>query len=368
MEVSEGGVTVDVPALATNGTKDGVFYNPRQELNRDVTIAALRAFAERDSHANTYFDAMTATGIRAVRAAADGWSVIAGDHDPEAVALARKNLDANDLEAEVERANANVLLHQSDYDIVDIDPFGSPVGYLDAVFARPRRLVCITATDTAPLCGAHFRAGIRRYGAIPRNTEYHAEVGLRVLLSTLCRTAARYDLAITPILSHAEGHYVRTYLTLERGAQVADDAIDRLGTLWHCQDCLHRETAKGLLTIERETCPACQSNRFVTAGPLWLGPTHDATFVDAVRTHLDDSMNEAARADRMLETIGNELDRPTHYDQHVLCKQWNRSAPAMETFLAELEAADYRTSRAHYAGTAFKTDASVATMRTVTGE
>lgn len=368
MEVSEGDVTVEVPALATNGAEDEVFYNPRQELNRDVTIAVLRAFSERDPEATTYFDAMTATGIRAVRAAGEGWTVTASDRNPEAVELARQNLTANELEASTERANANVLLHQHDFDVVDIDPFGSPIGFLDAVFARPRRLVCITATDTAPLCGAHFRAGIRRYSAVPRNTEYHAEVGLRILLSAICRTAARYDLAISPILSHAESHYVRTYLTLERGATTADAAVDHLGTLWHCQDCLHREFERGLLPMDRPSCPECESNRVVTAGPLWLGPTHESAFVESVRSHLDAKMNESPRADRMLKTIADELDRPTHYDQHVLCKQWNRTAPGMDAFLAEIEAAGYETSRAHYAGTAFKTDASVETMRAVTSD
>lgn len=366
MEVSEGGVTVRVPALATEGSTGEIFYNPRQELNRDITIAALRAARDRFEDVHSYLDAMTATGIRGVRAAADGWAVTCNDANPEATELAAANLARNDLEAEVTCRDANALMHETDADVIDIDPFGSPIGFLDAAFARPRRMVCVTATDTAPLCGAHFRAGIRRYATVPRNTEYHQEMGLRVLLSAIARTAARYDVAIDPVLSHAEGHYVRTYLALESGAQAADGAIDELGTLWHCQECLHRETTSGLLPTARERCPACESNRVVTAGPLWLGPAHDPSFVEAVSGHLDATLQTSDRARSMLETIAGELQRPTHYDQHVLCKQWSRTAPAMEEFLASIEAAGYRASRAHYAGTAFKTDATVDTMRQVT--
>lgn len=366
MEVREGAVHIDVPGLATEGTTGEVFYNPRQECNRDITIATLRAFGSQQDDASTYLDVNTASGIRGVRAASDGWSVTCADLDPRAIDLARANLARNDLDGEVLHRDGNALMQERDFDVVDIDPFGSPIGFADAALSRPRGLVCITATDTAPLCGAHFRAGIRRYSTIPRNTEYHTEIGLRVLLSALCRTAARYDFAITPVLSHAEGHYVRTYLTLEQGATVADTAIDQLGILWHCPECLHRETAQELIPYRRETCPSCGSDQLVTAGPLWLGAVHDSAFVETVIDYLDETMKTADRARTILQTISAELDRPTYFDQHKLCKRWNRTAPAMDDFLGLLNDAGFETSRAHYDGTAFKTDATVDAIRRIT--
>jgi tRNA (guanine26-N2/guanine27-N2)-dimethyltransferase len=65
----------------------------------------------------------------------------------------------------------------------------------------------------------------------------------------------------------------------------------------------------------------------------------------------------------MLDRLETELDEPTHYDQHRLCKEWTRSAPAMDDFLADLRAAGFEASRAHYHGTAFKTNASVEEIR-----
>src|SRR6056297_941105 len=101
MRVSEGGVEVEVPEQAEEGIGDEVFFNPVQELNRDLTVATLRAYRDREPRAEYYLDAMAASGIRGVRAAADGWNVTLADLDEEAVELARRNLARNDLDGEV---------------------------------------------------------------------------------------------------------------------------------------------------------------------------------------------------------------------------------------------------------------------------
>jgi tRNA (guanine26-N2/guanine27-N2)-dimethyltransferase len=357
-EVREGGVTIDVPEQE-DGSGGGVFFNPEQELNRDLTVAVLRAYRERGDGAESYLDAMTATGVRAVRAAADGWDVTALDVDPDAVELARENLRANGLEGTVRRRDANVDLHQNYYDVVDLDPFGTPIPFADAAFRRTRDVLCVTATDTAPLCGAHFDPGVRRYSAVPRNTEYHAEMGLRVLLSALARTGARYDVGVRPLLSHATRHYVRTYLELDRGASPANAAIDGLGHVHHCEDCLYRDAERGLIAHPPGACPNCGGGRLLTAGPIWLAPIRDGGFVERVRGAITADLGTAGRARDLLRTLEAELDEPTHYDQHRLCKAWGRSATAMEEFLDALRSAGFAASRAHYAGTAFKTDANV---------
>jgi tRNA (guanine26-N2/guanine27-N2)-dimethyltransferase len=362
MRVQEGGVELEVPEQPDEGTGEGVFFNPDQELNRDVTVATLRAYHEREDRAETYLDATAASGARGVRAAADGWDVTMCDLDADAVDLARRNLARNGLDGEVHRRDANALLHESYFDVVDLDPFGSPVPFADAAFANGRNLVCATATDTAPLCGAHFEAGVRRYSAVPRNTEYHAEMGARILVSALARTAARDDVGVVPVLSHVSDHYARTYLELNHRATDADAAVDELGHVYHCQQCLHRETERGLIADPPEGCPRCGEPQVVTAGPVWLGPLHDPAFVDAVRERVDDGMGTAERARKLLATVAGELDEPTHYDQHRLSRRWGESAIAMDEFLGRLREAGFAASRTHYGGTTFKTDASVAEL------
>lgn len=357
MRVREGGVEIEAP-------DDEVFFNPRQELNRDLTVAVLRAYREREPRAGSYLDAMAATGIRGVRAASEGWEATLCDWDDDAVARCRENLARNDLDADVENRNVNALLHDPGvFDVVDLDPYGTPIPYADAAFANARNLVCVTATDTAPLCGAHFESGVRKYGAVPQNTDYHPEMGLRVLVSALARTAARYDVGVVPVFSHATRHYVRTYLDLAHSATDGNEAIEKLGYLDHCEDCLHREATPGLIADPWETCPNCGSDRVLAAGPIWLGSIRDREFTTRVGEHVDEEMGTAKRACRLANVLEGELDEPTHYDQHRLCKEWGRPAESMEEFLGAIREAGFAASRAHYHGTAFKTPASVFEIR-----
>ncbi|WP_435063535.1 tRNA (guanine(26)-N(2))-dimethyltransferase [Halobaculum sp. EA56] len=369
MEITEGGVAVEVEGArdgASEGRADEVFYNPEMELNRDVTVAVLRAYAEREPRAETYLDAMAASGVRAARAAAEGYDVTAADVDEDAVALAARNLA--DYGGEAVRRDANALLHEGFYDVVDVDPYGSPMPFADAAVAGTRNLLCVTATDTAPLCGAHFESGVRRYDTVPRNTEYHPEMGLRVLIGALVRRAAARDKAATPICSHVSRHYARTYLELDANATEANAALGELGFVHHCQDCLERDHEFGRLPDVPEACPHCGSGRVVTAGPIWLGRVADPGFAAAVEEEVTDDMGEAKRARKLLLTVAAELDTPTHYDQHRLCKQWGRPAVGMDEFVAALREAGFEASHAHYAGTAFKSDATVAEMRGATAD
>jgi len=362
MRVTEGQVTVEVPEQADAGKGENVFFNPVQELNRDLTMAALRAYREREPRAERYLDATAASGVRGVRAAADGWESTLCDVDPEAVDLCERNLERNDLAAEVRHQDANVAMHRDPWDVVDIDPFGTPIPFVDAAFQGTRNMVCVTATDTAPLCGAHFESGVRSYSAIPRNTEYHAEMGMRILLGALVRTAARYDLAAVPVLSHATKHYARTYLELDQGATVANETIDQVGHVYHCQHCLWRDHSAGLHADAPEECPSC-GEHLQTAGPLWLGPTCEPAFTEEVADHLTADMGAAEEAADLLDTLGDELVTPTHYDQHRLCKRWGRGAESMDDFLSKLRDAGHEASRTHYGGTTFKTRADVDEIR-----
>ncbi|MES3516790.1 MAG: tRNA (guanine(26)-N(2))-dimethyltransferase [Natronomonas sp.] len=357
MQLREGGVEITVPEQRRGeeeGTTDSVFFNPTQELNRDITVAVLRAI-----DCETYLDATAASGIRAVRAGAEGYDVTACDVDPDAVELARKNLAANGLDGDVHHRNAKAHLHEHHHDVVDLDPFGTPIPFVDAAVSGTREYLCVTATDTAPLCGAHFESGVRSYSAVPRNTEFHAEMGLRVLLSALIRTAARYDVAASPVLSHVSSHYVRTYLRIDGGARKADDLLGELGYVDHCRSCLWRRAERGLIADPVDRCPNCDADVW-TAGPLFLGHPHNRPFLADVIAEIGEEMGTAGEATKLLTRIETELQQPTHYDQHRLTELWGKPAPSMDSFLESLRTAGHEASRTHYGGTTFKTDASVA--------
>ena len=122
-----------------------------------------------------------------------GIPVTINDRNAEAVALIRRNAEHAGVTPEICAADINCLLSDRKFDAVDIDPFGTPAPFIDSAARGTGRYLMVTATDTAPLCGAHRKAGVRRYFSAALNNEYHAETGLRVLRVRPRATVVRRD-------------------------------------------------------------------------------------------------------------------------------------------------------------------------------
>jgi tRNA (guanine26-N2/guanine27-N2)-dimethyltransferase len=356
--IREGRTEVRVPrqdALAQfpPGTAR-VFYNPRAALSRDATVVLIRLLRPKE-----YLDAMGATGIRGLRVAVEaGVPVFINDRDPVAAELIRENIALAGIPVEALEQDANVLLSSRRFEAVDLDPFGTPAPYLDSACRSAKRYLFATATDTAPLCGAHRKAGMRRYSVHLAKTEYHSEVGLRTLLGFIARSLARYDRGMEPLLCFSHQHFHRVHLRVMPGATKADASLGRVGFILHCQKCLHREEAPGLAP-SLGPCPRC-STPLTPIGPLWLGPINDPVTLDGLSLLLPDStLAESPALTRLVRLLREELPISTHYDYHVVARGLRGSPPPMETVLQRLEAAGFRASRAHYSGTALKTDAGI---------
>jgi tRNA (guanine26-N2/guanine27-N2)-dimethyltransferase len=352
-----------------------VFYNPAMELNRDISVAATSVFARelsirRDMALEDirYVDALSASGIRGLRIANEtGIHATLNDWSEDAHKLILQNINNLNLENRVEttRKNANVLLHENRFNIVDIDPFGTPAPFLAAAARSVVNLLEITATDTAPLCGAHLHSGIRKYAAIPFNNEYHNEMGVRILLGKIARELAVNDKAMDPLLSHATRHYVRTYLRIEKGAKKTDSMLEQVGYIAHCPSCGSRQAFAGIATFIDKGCPRCPSER-ILAGPLWLGRLHQPAFCNGVIEEIDArNLGTKEQARKLVELCRDELDIPMFYDQHIMCKKIGVSPTGIEGFLAVLRDRGFAASRTHFSGTSFKTDADICEIEDV---
>ena len=341
---------------------EGAFYNPKMVLNRDVGVAVARAL-----NITQYLDALAASGARGLRIAkeTDVEKVILNDVSPRACSLIEENIELNSLSnCEICCSNANVLMHQRRFEAVDLDPFGSPAPFLAAASRSAGSYLFITATDTAPLCGAHLKSGIRKYQAVPVKTDYHREMGARILLGTVARELAKIDKAVYPLLAHVTDHYVRLYLEVKKGARLADRTLEMMGYLEHCHECRSWRTIPGMQCRSQGSCDLC-GRKTVTAGPLWLGPIQNCDLIGRAIEELEDVEGRSDRALRLLQSCGEEIDEPMYYDHHRLCKDLKTTPGRIDDLIEDLRAMGWEASRTHFSGVGVKTNASLGSIQEI---
>lgn len=363
-EIKEGTTKIIVPKQL----KRSMFYNPKMELCRDIDVASVSAFASSLTSRvqPIYIDALAGSGVRGLRIANEvGMCVHINDRSTPAYELINRNIALNSLEerARAYNENANILLLQTRYDMVDLDPFGSPVPFLDAACKSVKRLLLVTATDTAPLCGAHT-GGMRKYGAKPLNTDYHTEMGTRVLLGAVTRDLCKYDKAIQPLLSYSTAHFIRIIARVERGAKRADACMNRLGFIVHCFACGNRCVCADMLDLKRE-CPVCGAKVRI-AGPLYLHAIKENAFCEQVHDELGKrELGKKSEAMKLVDTCSHELDIPYYFEHHAICKALKIPPPPIASLIDALRSAGFHASRTHFSDIAVKTDARIDVIKDI---
>jgi tRNA (guanine26-N2/guanine27-N2)-dimethyltransferase len=354
-----------------------VFYNPRMKLNRDIAVLALQAYQERSGRDLFICEPMCGTGVRGIRMAKEVRGVekvVMGDLNPLAAKLASFNVELNDLgdRIAVRNLEANLLfaLHSAPnmhFDYIDLDPFGSPVYYLDSAIRALRNggLLAITATDMAPLCGAHRQACLRKYGALPLHSEYCHEVALRILIGALASAAARHEKAATIAFGHSTDHYVRAYVILEHGAEGASKSLEEMGYILHCPRCLNRRVAHRIHDLGSTLCDEC-GKTMIIAGPLWLGPLSEPSFCDEMIEGAERHGFGEKRLMRLLRVIRSESGYPpTYFNIDTISDLLNLASSPTEEFLRALRRTGYKAVRTHFHPRGVKTDAPIKAMKEV---
>jgi tRNA (guanine26-N2/guanine27-N2)-dimethyltransferase len=384
--ITEGKVKVVVPNLQAYGvvpsdyapSRAPVFYNPIMEFNRDVSVLALQAYQRMVNREVSVCEPLTATGIRGLRYAAEIQgvkAVMGGDINLRSVKLAAQNAELNRLQDHfaVKHRDANRLLGEHSapktrFDIVDIDPFGTPVQHLEAAVQALRNhgLLAATATDMAPLCGVHTKACIRKYGGRPLRTEYCQELAVRLLAGSIATAAAKHDVGVLVLFSHCSDHYIRVYAQIGYGCQKADAALKQMGYVLHCFTCLHRETAAKPFPDAAAKCPECGA-KMDYAGPLWLGKIFDASFVDLmIFENGHRAFRNSAKITKLLSAASQEADMPpTYYVLDRLSGKFGLPAPSVAAFFAALREAGFKVVATHFNSRGVRTDASASEMRNV---
>jgi len=153
----------NIPADTTDPTKPPV--ETESPVQAESSAADVESNAQRKI---TIIEALSATGLRAIRYALEIpliKTVYANDFSPSAHHSIKRNLTHHSLGpptviATLSDANALMYAHsgQNAVDVVDLDPYGSAAGFVDAAVQSVAGdgLLCVTCTDMTVLAGRGY--------------------------------------------------------------------------------------------------------------------------------------------------------------------------------------------------------------------
>jgi len=355
--------------------KAPVFYNPKMEFSRDLAVMVLRAFAPTRDSPLMICDPLAGIGARGVRYAKEVHNiskVVIGDLNSEALPVIRRNVSLNGVEplVEVFERDANLLLTEyaepgRRFDFIDLDPFGPPSPFIDSAVRalKNRGILAITATDTAPLCGVHAKACIRKYGAIPLHSDFCHEAGLRIMIAAAVREALKYDLAAEVLLSYSVDHYFRSYLRLTLGAKRADASAAMLAISQVAAAAVR--ASYPLSAALPSSCERCGAS-VMRGGPMWLGPLSSSQLIGQLLLQDMANLNTGVRIMKLLTTLLSENGLPpSYYVIDGICSRLKRDVPSLEETMSALGAKGFVSSPTHFHPKAIKTDAPISEIEDV---
>ncbi|KAE8659371.1 putative tRNA (guanine(26)-N(2))-dimethyltransferase 2 [Hibiscus syriacus] len=331
-------------------------------------------------------EALSASGLRALRYAreVDGiGQVIALDNDKGAVEACQRNIKFNGsvacskVESHLADARVYMLTHPKEFDVVDLDPYGSPSVFLDSAVQSviDGGLLMCTATDMAVLCGGNGEVCYSKYGSYPLRGKYCHEMALRILLACIESHANRYKRYIVPVLSVQMDFYVRVFVRVYSSASAMKNTPLKLSYVYQCTGCdsfhlqpIGRTVSKntsvrylpGFAPVVPLECSDC-GKKFNMGGPIWSASIHDQEWVAAILADVKSIKERYPAYDRIsavLTTISEELhDVPLFLSLHNLCSTLKCTSPSAVIFRSAVINAGYRISGTHLNPLGIKSDA-----------
>ncbi|MFN7064751.1 MAG: tRNA (guanine(26)-N(2))-dimethyltransferase [Aquificaceae bacterium] len=357
--IREGKVSLSLQVPKVVSSRMGVFYNPHMRENRDLSLLVVLALPREDLKV---CDPMGASGVRLLRMLLETSKVkkaIYNDLNPKAVEFFKDLLKDHHIpeeRVEVYQEDACLLFRRlRGLNYVDVDPFGSPVPFLESALLPLARygILAVSSTDTSVLSGTYPNTCLRRYGSKPLlSTEFYHEVGIRILIKKVIEEGAKLDFALRPVLSYSYRHYLRVFFRKDIGPKKTDQILKDIGYLVYCDRCLYREG----LSLEslKDTCPYC-GNRLFWAGPLWLGELWDQDLLRSM-WELRGVVDISKDTNKLLKTLLEEARCKGlgFYTISALAKTFKiGQPPAIERFLEVFSGV-----RTHFTGEGFRTEIS----------
>ena len=373
-EVKEGKTSFTFFQDADRIYDSSVFYNPKMVINRDLTILILSSIAKNSKDGITFLDPFAGTGVRSYRILTELptssiQKVISSDKNPLAIEIIKKNDDTFDFNGKLEIIKSEAydmissfLSRREKIDVIDIDPFGSPISFLEIsirALQKNEGYLFITATDLQVLCGKFSNACYRIYNAIPTRFFLCHEVALRILIYNLLISAGRLGVAIEPVFSYHHEHFLRVKVKIIESKELANEQHRNIGFVYFCTECSyvkHKEISK---EAEFLNCPICMK-KLEKAGPLWLGNLYNKDHVKSMITALDKfEFSSKKQIEKLLNKIIEEVDSPPFfYFVPYILRYCGKDGITLLQLIESLQQKGFTVSRTVFDPEGLKTNAS----------
>lgn len=407
-KVTEGKATILFPK------EENVFYNPIQQFNRDLSVTAIKAWAdlylksititnrkrkredgEEISEEKTFvpkiniIEALSATGLRAIRYANEipnVGTIIANDLLPDAVENIDRNIEYN-LVRKIVQSNlgdANQYMYANSnkhFQVIDLDPYGSAAPFIDSAIQAidSEGLLLVTCTDLAVLAGNSYpEKCFALYGGSNLNSDATHESALRLVLNLIATTAAKHKRCIVPLLSLLIDFYVRLFIKVATSPiQVKRLASNSMVT-YLCSGCkavhnqpLGRVQYRGENNLNPKYgwalgppvgthCRYCDGVNHI-CGPMWAGPLHNKEFaqklLDINETNDEEIYKTKERIKGMVTLALQELDVPFYFSPPRIASILKIPSPSINALVAGLGNCGFQASLTHAHHGCIKTDA-----------
>ena len=371
-------------------------------------------------------DALSATGLRALRYAKEipmATLITANDLSHSASASIKLNVEYNKVSDKVFPNTGDAIEHMRRaasrgpdspglYHVIDLDPYGTAAPFLDAALQAlvDGGLLCITCTDSGVFASlGYLEKTYSLYGGLPLKGAHAHEGGLRLILHAIATSAARYGIAIEPLLSLSIDFYIRVFVRIHRSPADVKFLASKTMMVYNCDvGCgawsvqhfarLKEKKAKNgdiFYTHTSALAPSanmlCEHCGFKThqAGPMWGGPLHNPHFIQrilemlpsldgkiygtipriegmlnlALHEQLDDAstpvIGPKPLPDRPIPTI-NAVARSHHpffFHPSSLARVLHCVAPSDAALRGALKHLGYRVTRSHTKAGSMTTDA-----------
>lgn len=357
----------------------------KEESNDKEFITA--SVGEKCEQGLSVLEGLAASGLRSVRFALEVpglKSITANDFSAKAAALIARNAKHNNVShiVQARQRDASMVMYEARgrkdrYDVIDLDPYGSPSAFIDAAVQAVSEggLLCITCTDMAVMAGNSGETCYSKYSSVSIKSKYCHEMALRIILHSLDQRAAVYQRYIEPLLSVSVDFYIRVFVRVKTGQAVVKNSASKQALIYNCVGC----GAFHLQRMGKKICqgkhmkysaatgppvgPNCEhcGQKFQLGGPMWAEPLHDSAFVQKVLGAVSGNptrFGTSKRIEGILSMVTEELqDVPLYHVLDQLSSTVHCNTPPMLQFRSALLHAGYRVSFSHACKNAVKTDA-----------